>query len=103
SQANPALLKTLPAALRDAIGHAYSLALHPVFLWAIPLAVVAFILSWFLRELRRATTSPVGIGEGLGATPPARSSVDEVERSLVRLGAADIRPRGERRAAPLHG
>jgi EmrB/QacA subfamily drug resistance transporter len=29
SQANPALLKTLPAALRDAIRHAYSLALHP--------------------------------------------------------------------------
>jgi hypothetical protein len=94
SQANPALLKTLPAALRDAIGHAYSLALHPVFLWAIPLAVVAFILSWFLREVPLRTTSSVGIGEGLGATPPARSSVDEVERALVRLGGEDIRGAG---------
>ncbi len=28
--------------------HAYSLALHPVFLYAI---LVAFILSWFLREV----------------------------------------------------
>ena len=103
SQANPALLKTLPAALRDAIGHAYSLALHPVFLWAIPLAVVAFILSWFLREVPLRTTSSVGIGEGLGATPPARSSVDEVERSLVRLGAADIRRRGYERLTALAG
>jgi DNA-binding MarR family transcriptional regulator len=103
SQANPALLKTLPAALRDAIGHAYSLALHPVFLWAIPVAGVAFVLSWFLREVPLRTTSSVGIGEGLGATPPARSSVDEVERSLVRLGAADIRRRGYERLAALAG
>ena len=49
--------------------------------------MVAFILSWFLREVPLRTTSSVGIGEGLGATPPARTSVDEVERSLVRLGA----------------
>jgi EmrB/QacA subfamily drug resistance transporter len=103
SQANPALLKTLPAALRDAIGHAYALALHPVFLWAIPLAVVAFILSWFLREVPLRTTSSVGIGEGLGATPPARSSVDEVERSLVRLGGEDIRRRGYERLTALAG
>ena len=103
AQANPALLKTLPAVLRDAIRHAYSLALHPVFLWAIPVAGVAFVLSWFLREVPLRTTSSVGIGEGLGATPPARSSVDEVERSLVRLASADIRRRGYERLTALAG
>jgi EmrB/QacA subfamily drug resistance transporter len=103
AQASPALLKTLPAVLRDAIGHAYSLALHPVFLWAIPVAGVAFVLSWFLREVPLRTTSSVGIGEGLGATPPARSSVDEVERSLVRLGSADLRRQGYQRLAALAG
>jgi DNA-binding MarR family transcriptional regulator len=77
--------------------------LHPVFLWAIPVAGVAFVLSWFLREVPLRTTSSVGIGEGLGATPPARSSADEVERSLVRLGAADIRRRGYERLTALAG
>jgi EmrB/QacA subfamily drug resistance transporter len=107
AQANPEVLRKLPAAVRDGVLHAYSLALHPVFLWAIPVAVVAFALSWFLREVPLRATSSVGIGEGLGeglaAAPPERSSVDEVERSLVRLGGADIRRRGYERLAALAG
>ena len=67
------------------------------------MAVVAFVLSWFLREVPLRATSSVGIGEGLGAAPSARSSVDEVERSLVRLGGADIRRRGYERLAALAG
>jgi EmrB/QacA subfamily drug resistance transporter len=101
--ANPALLKTLPAAVRGDVKHAYSLALHPVFLYAIPVALVAFALSWFLREVPLRATSSVGIGEGLGAGPPERSSVDEVERSLTRLGGADLRRRGYERLAALAG
>jgi EmrB/QacA subfamily drug resistance transporter len=103
AQSNPAMLKLLPTVLRDAIRHAFSLALHGVFLWAIPVAVVAFALSWFLREVPLRTTSSVGIGEGLGATPPARTSVEEVERSLVRLGGEDIRRRGYERLTALAG
>jgi DNA-binding MarR family transcriptional regulator len=101
--ANPALLKTLPAAVRGDVKHAYSLALHPVFLYAIPVALVAFVLSWFLREVPLRATSSVGIGEGLGAGPPERSSVDEVERALTRLGGADLRRRGYERLAALAG
>jgi EmrB/QacA subfamily drug resistance transporter len=106
--ANPALLKKLPPATRADIAHAYSLALHPVFLYAIPVAVIAFILSWFLREvpLRATTTTtatPAGLGEGLGAAPSARSSVDEVERSLARLGGADLRKRGYERLTAMAG
>ncbi len=99
------LATELAAALRIRVGvlHAYSLALHPVFLWAIPLAVIAFVLSWFLREVPLRATSSAGIGEGLGAAPPERSSVDEVERSLARLASADIRRRGYERLAALAG
>ena len=103
AQASPALLKRLPAALRADILHAYSLALHPVFLYAIPVGLAAFALSWFLPEVALRTTSSVGIGEGLGATPPARSSLDEVERSLVRLGSADLRRRGYERLTAMAG
>ena len=82
--ANPALLRKLPAAVRADVQHAFSLALHPVFLAAIPVALVAFVLSWFLREVPlRAVTRSADLGEGLGAAPSERSSVDEVERSLT--------------------
>ena len=103
AEADPALLKKLPAAIRADVQHAFSLALHPVFLFAIPVALVAFVLSWFLREVPLRATSSVGLGEGLGATPPARSSVDEVERSLARLGGADIRRRGYERLTAMAG
>jgi EmrB/QacA subfamily drug resistance transporter len=103
AQANPSLLKKLPTAIKADVLHAYALALHSVFLYAIPLALVAFVLSWFLREVPLRTTSSVGISEGIGATPPERSSVDEVERSLVRLGGADLRRRGYERLTALAG
>ncbi len=101
--ADPAVLKKLPAAVKGDVIHAYSLALHPVFLYAIPVALVAFALSWFLREVPLRATSSVGIGEGLGAGPPERSSVQEVERSLTRLGGADLRRRGYERLAAAAG
>jgi len=101
--ADPAVLKTLPATVRADVQHAFALALHPVFLFAIPVALVAFVLSWFLREVPLRTTSSVGIGEGLGAAPPERSSVDEVERSLTRLGSADLRRRGYERLTAMAG
>jgi EmrB/QacA subfamily drug resistance transporter len=101
--ADPSLLKRLPASIRDDVKHAYSLALHPVFLYAIPVALIAFVLSWFLREVPLRATSSVGIGEGLGNTPPARSSVDEVERSLARLASEDIRRRGYERLTAMAG
>jgi DNA-binding MarR family transcriptional regulator len=85
------------------VQHAYSLALHPVFLYAIPVAFVAFVLSWFLKEVPLRATNSVGLGEGLGATPPARSSVDEVERALTRLGGTDLRRRGYERLTERAG
>ena len=103
AEANPALLKRLPAAIRTDVQHAYSLALHPVFLYALPVALVAFVLSWFLREVPLRATNSAGIGEGLGAAPTARTSVDEVERSLSRLGGADLRRRGYERLTEMAG
>jgi EmrB/QacA subfamily drug resistance transporter len=103
AQADPALLKKLPAAIRADVQHAYSLALHPVFLYALPVAAIAFVLSWFLREVPLRAANSAGLGEGLGAAPTARTSVDEVERSLARLGGADLRRRGYERLTTMAG
>jgi DNA-binding MarR family transcriptional regulator len=117
-QGNSSVLKTLPADLHQAILHAYSLALHPVFLTAVPIAGVAFILAWFLREvpLRTATGEPTpqagtlrsaasaaDLGEAMGGAPTNRTSSQEVERVLSRLSATDLRRFGYAKLARAAG
>jgi EmrB/QacA subfamily drug resistance transporter len=117
-QSNSAQLKELPADLREAILHAYSLALHPVFLTAVPIAGAAFILAWFLREVPLRTAagerSPAGetlrnsagaadLGEALGGAPTNRTSAQEAERVLSRISATDLRRFGYARLARAAG
>jgi DNA-binding MarR family transcriptional regulator len=104
AQANPALLKRLPGALRADILHAYTLSFHTVFLGAVPVAFVAFVLTWFLREVPlRATSGASDLGEGLGAVAAQRSSVEEIERALLRLADGDLRREGYTRLAEICG
>jgi DNA-binding MarR family transcriptional regulator len=113
-QSDTSALKKLPADIQHVILHAYSAALHPVFLAAVPVAGVAFVFSWFLREvpLRTATGEPspaaetvrgsasaADLGAGLGATPVHRSSAEEAERVLSRLSAVELRRFGYARLA----
>ena len=117
-QSNSSTLKALPLELREAILHAYSLALQPVFLTAVPVAGVAFILAWFLREVPlrtaagapapaaetlRSSASALDLGEGLGGAPTSRTSAQEVERVLSRLSAVDMRRFGYARLARAAG
>ncbi len=103
-QANPTLLRRLPSALHNSVRHAYASSLDRVFLYAVPVALVAFVLSWFLQEvpLRRTASAP-DLGEGIGAGSTQRSSVDELERALLRLADTDLRRRGYERLADLCG
>ncbi len=52
----PDAVKQLPDAIRTIIDQAYSDALTPLFLWMAPLAVAAFVLLCFLKEVPLATT-----------------------------------------------
>ena len=108
AQANPVLIHRLPAAVRGDVMHAYTLSLQTVFLAAVPVALVAFVLSWFLREvpLRQAVgaaANPADVADGLGATSAQRSSADELERALVQLSSTDLRRRGYERMAEMSG
>jgi EmrB/QacA subfamily drug resistance transporter len=117
-QSNTSALRKLPADIQHLILHAFSAALHPVFLTAVPVAGVAFVLSWFLREvpLRTATGEPApaaetvrgsasaaDLGAGLGAAPVQRSSAEEAERVLSRLSAVELRRFGYARLARAAG
>jgi DNA-binding MarR family transcriptional regulator len=88
---DPVAIKHLPAELRDPYVQALTDSLQPVFLTAAAVAVFAFVLTWFLREvpLRTSSRAP-DPGEGLeGAHDDDR--VREVERALSVLAAREER------------
>jgi DNA-binding MarR family transcriptional regulator len=108
AQGNPKLIHQLPAAVRDHVLHAYTVSIQTVFLYAVPVAIAAFILTWFLREvpLRSAVgaaANPADVGDGLGAASAHRSSAGELERALVQLSGTDLRRRGYERMAEMSG
>jgi EmrB/QacA subfamily drug resistance transporter len=117
-EGDSAALHRLPGSVQHDILHAYSLALHPVFLTSVPIAVVAFILAWFLKEVPLRTSAGAAtaqgetvrnaaaaadLGEGLGAAPTQRTSCDEAERVLTRLSAVDLRRFGYAKLARSAG
>jgi hypothetical protein len=54
----------------------YAGAIHAVFVAVVPVSLVAFVLTWFLKEvLLRTTSTQVDAGQTLGM-PPTRSSAD---------------------------
>lgn len=72
--------------------HAYARSIQTVFVWSVPVAVLAFALTWFLRETPlRMTARASDLGEGIGAAPTGRSSRHEIERALSQLMRSDAR------------
>ena len=75
--------------MRAVVVHAYTQSLSTVFLVAVPVIAVAFILSWLLPEVRlRTTTQATDVGHTF-AMPTARSSQEEIERALHVLASRD--------------
>ncbi|HZQ65041.1 MAG TPA: MFS transporter [Gaiellaceae bacterium] len=91
--ANPAIVKQLPPAVHLPYVTSFSAALHPVFLVATGISLVAFLLTWLLRELplRRAARAE-GIGESF-ASPRDDSSERELERIATSLLRGETRTR----------
>ncbi|GAB3662592.1 MFS transporter [Actinocorallia lasiicapitis] len=88
-QQNAAVIKKLPPQDAQAILGAYVDAIQSVFLYAAPIAAVAFVLSWFLKEVPLKTTNrEADLAEGMGA-PTSRTSLAELEMSLARLLRSD--------------
>jgi hypothetical protein len=48
---NPAQIHKLPLVERTLVINAFSHSLQTVFIFAVPFAVVAFIVSWFMKEI----------------------------------------------------
>lgn len=91
-KADPKGIADLPAALRPPVLHAYASSITDVFLYAAPVALLGFVLAWFLREdkLRGSVTAPDAT-QTLASNPVQRSSYDEVCRALSVLGTREGR------------
>ncbi|MGV9555216.1 DHA2 family efflux MFS transporter permease subunit [Streptomyces sp. NPDC003401] len=91
-EADPRVIGDLPAALRPPVLHAYASSITDVFLYAAPVALLGFLLAWFLKEdpLRASVTAP-DVTETLASNPVERSSYDEVCRALSVLGTREGR------------
>jgi hypothetical protein len=57
---NPAGIKNLPPAQHHAFADAVATALHPVFLVAGGVSIVAFLLTWLLRDVPLQSKTQVG-------------------------------------------
>jgi EmrB/QacA subfamily drug resistance transporter len=86
-------LHHLDPALWQKVISALSGTTETVFLYAVPIAFVAFVLSWLLPELElRKSVRTVDTGEGFGiGMGDARSSLEEIELALHRYAARENR------------
>ncbi|MCM1973378.1 MULTISPECIES: MFS transporter [Streptomyces] len=91
-ESDPRGIAELPGSLQPAAVEAYATSITDVFLYAAPVALLGFVLAWFLKEdrLRGSVTAP-DITETLASNPVERSSYDEVCRALSVLGTGEGR------------
>ncbi|MFE2880921.1 DHA2 family efflux MFS transporter permease subunit [Streptomyces roseus] len=91
-EADPRAIAQLPAGLRPRVLDAYASSITDVFLYAVPVVLLAFAISWFLKEdvLRGSVTAP-DVTETLASNPVHRSSREEVARALTVLGTREGR------------
>lgn len=85
--ATPALLHANPAAQIAPIIQAYAHAIHLVFLAAVPVAIVGFVIALFLkqvplRETARAGASDVGDAFGM---PEGANSAQQLQTAIARV------------------
>ncbi|HEY1571114.1 MAG TPA: MDR family MFS transporter [Pseudonocardiaceae bacterium] len=96
---SPEALHRLPVTVSAPVVHAYAQSLHVVFLAGVPVAVVAFVLSLFLKEVPLRGTSRAAATElGEGFAMPESSDADQ---SLERAVAALLRREREMRSVVL--
>ncbi|MDA2813775.1 MFS transporter [Nocardiopsis sp. RSe5-2] len=87
-ESSPDALAQAPEAVRTAVLAAYSDSVDTVFLYAVPVALAAFVLSLFLRQVPlRTTIEPPDLGEAVApvrAEGPDRGVLGAAERAVYR-------------------
>ncbi|WP_228538068.1 MDR family MFS transporter [Nocardia sp. XZ_19_231] len=83
--ANPKLLRELPYEQAAPIIDAYALSIDHVFRWVVPVALVGFVVAWFLPQVRLRDSARHGagdVGEGF-SVPDSHDRVVQLERAVA--------------------
>ncbi|MET9805154.1 MDR family MFS transporter [Streptomyces halstedii] len=84
---SPQAVHALPAAQTAPLAQAYADTLHTVFLWTVPVALLGFVVSLFLKQVRLRDSARAGstdMGEGF-AQPTAGDPARVLEFSVARI------------------
>jgi EmrB/QacA subfamily drug resistance transporter len=101
---DPNGIGALPGAVRARVLSSYADAITDVFLFAVPLVLVAHLLAWALREERlRGSVRAPDQSQTVPPHPVERSSCDECARALSLLGNRTGRKEMYRRIARTAG
>ncbi|MDQ0772805.1 EmrB/QacA subfamily drug resistance transporter [Streptomyces aurantiacus] len=95
---SPEGLHSLPSAAAAPVVRAYADTLQTVFLWTVPVALLGFLVSLFLKQVQLRDSARMGstdLGEGF-ATPSAADSRQRLEASVGKI-IGDTRPDTMRR------
>ncbi|SDJ50143.1 drug resistance transporter, EmrB/QacA subfamily [Frankineae bacterium MT45] len=96
----PDQLHAHPADQVAPIIDAYAHAIHVVFLWAVPVALAAFVLALFLKEVPLRDSAKAGardVGGGFGM-PESSDNSHQLQVAIARL----LRSQGRRKLPALH-
>jgi EmrB/QacA subfamily drug resistance transporter len=89
--ASPGVVARLPPAVHDAYVHAFAESLRPVFAVAAGVSLVAFLLTWMLREVPlRKSAAADGVAESF-AMPREAESLPELKRIVTTLALRENR------------
>jgi EmrB/QacA subfamily drug resistance transporter len=88
---SPRALATLPASAHTAFVDAYASSLQTVFLIAVPIALVGFVLALLLPEIELRRSTDASESE-TSARPVRRTSLREVEQAVSDLARSENRP-----------
>nr|BFE60817.1 MDR family MFS transporter [Dactylosporangium thailandense] len=80
---NPELLAKLPHAQAAPIIDAYASSITDVFRWVVPVALLGFLIAWFLREVPlrdSARAAATDVGDAFSAPPADR--IGQLERAI---------------------
>jgi EmrB/QacA subfamily drug resistance transporter len=89
--AAPEIVRALPSAVHSAYVGAFAASLRPVFAAAAGISVIAFVLTWFLREVPlRKSAEAEGVAEHF-AMPREAESLPELERIVSTLAQRENR------------
>jgi EmrB/QacA subfamily drug resistance transporter len=92
-QFDPRAIMRMPPAARNDVFYAIAHAIHSVFIWAAPIAVVVFVIGWFIKEVplrgREAGGGPGSVSGTAPAGEPAAASAAEPAAVSAAVSAAE--------------